>query len=136
MVVFSFLVVLIAARQMTWIDFIALGLAAGVPINTWLHPGGLFEEAVEWLRVWAEFVPTDANPKPRLKDKIRSKLGQLATCPFCLSHHTPWILLLLFFVPSLWLSSPWDVIFKLPIYSMAATQITLIVFHFVKDSDE
>lgn len=120
---------------MSWIDLVALGFAAGVPINAWLHPGGLFEELVEWIRVWSEFVPTDEKQTPTREDRIKEKIGQLLTCPFCLSHHTPWILILLCYFPSLWMSYPWDVIFKLPVYSMAATQITLIISYYMKDTD-
>ena len=119
-----------------WIDLVAIGLAAGVPINAWLHKGGIFEEWVEWLRVWAEFVPTDTKALPDKNDRIRERVGQLLTCFFCLSHYTPWILILLFYLPSLCFNAPWSVVIKLPIYAMAATRITLIVEHFMRKNDE
>jgi len=121
---------------MQWLDLLAIGLAAGVPINAWLHTGGIFEEWVEWLRVWAEFVPTDTKQLPDKHDEIRARVGQLLTCFFCLSHHVPWILILLFYLPSLCVAAPWSVMFKLPIYSLAATRITLIVEHFMRTKNE
>jgi len=53
--------------------------------------------------------------------------AKMLNCAFCLSHHTPWILALLFFFPALWLDDPWQWLLKLPIYSLAATRLGTII---------
>ena len=105
---------------MNFVDLLALALAAGVPINAWLHKDGLFEETREKLT-------TRLEPVPERPSRIRERLVQLITCRFCLSHHTPWILILLFYLPSFWFEDKWQVIIKLPIYSFAATRLSLLL---------
>jgi hypothetical protein len=116
------------------LDFIALILAVGAPINAWLHPGGILEELREYVAAWAEGSYEDRPPTWR--EIFRERIGALANCRFCLSYHVPWVLLLLCYVPSLWLHSPWDMLVKLPIYSLAATRVSMILWPLDPDIPE
>jgi len=61
-------------------------------------------------------------------------VAELLNCGFCLSHHTPWVLLLLCYLPSLFIVEPWAFLFKVPIYSLAATRISTILAAIVPQS--
>jgi hypothetical protein len=112
-------------------DLLALGLAAGVPVNAWLHKGGIFEEKREKLATWGD--PDSESPQAGSRvEQMRGLLAQLLTCRFCLSHHIPWILILLFYLPSLLLIEPWSIIVKLPIYSLAATRLSLLLGYWIR----
>lgn len=74
------------------------------------------------------------GPKPfwmRLFDLLPDRFCELLTCHYCLSHHTPWILLVLLMTPSVilrWLwDSPLSFLPMIPVYSLAATRIGNIV---------
>ena len=95
---------------MFWLDFVALVAATGAIVNAWLHPGGLFDDTRDWISVWAH-----------------PKVAQLFNCRLCLSYHAAFWLLVLFFIPSLWLSPPWDVVWFLPVYALAATRFSLLI---------
>ena len=125
---------------MTVLDFICLTLAAGAVVNAWFN-GSIF---AEW-RVFAneKAYPTEADdaadfsplaesppeePLPWLMQLasrfVPPLLFELLTCPFCFSHHTPWLLALVFFLPAYFLVTPWCIFLcKLPVYSLAATQL-------------
>jgi hypothetical protein len=112
-------------------DLFALGLAAGVPVNAWLHKGGIFEEKREKIGTWGD--PDSETESFNTKaERRRGLVAQLLICRFCLSHHTPWILILLFYLPSLWLVDPWSTIVKLPVYSLAATRLSLLLGYWIK----
>jgi hypothetical protein len=57
----------------------------------------------------------------------------MVTCKFCFSHHTPWILAAAFFLPALFLPTPWDFVLKIPVYSLAATRLGNIINAFTPD---
>jgi hypothetical protein len=63
--------------------------------------------------------------KMRLAERFVPRfVGEILTCAFCLSHHTPWIVGVVFFLPALLVPWPWLVfLLKLPAYSLAATRI-------------
>jgi len=64
--------------------------------------------------------------RPR-RDWFWAKLAWLVNCRVCLSYHAAFWLVVLFYVPSLWLSPPWDVVWYLPVYSLAATRVSLLI---------
>lgn len=103
---------------MTWLDFIALILATGTPINAWLYEESIVAGWREWIHAWGD---NDLEILSR-RDKIRMRVAELLTCRFCLSHWLPLILLVVFFLPSLFISAPWNTIIKFPVYSLAATR--------------
>lgn len=71
-----------------------------MPVSSWLTPG--------WLLDWVDM---------RVPDWVALPF----TCPFCLSYHIPWVLILLFLVPA-WLSPDWlGVLIRIPLWSLAAT---------------
>jgi len=74
----------------------------------------------------------DGEPLPlpmRVLDKLLPRfIAELFTCSFCFSHHTPYVLALLFFFPAQFVSAAWIVfLLKLPVYSLAATRLGTIV---------
>lgn len=71
-----------------------------VPVSPWLTP--------QWLLDWVD---------SRVPDWVALPFA----CSFCLSYHIPWILTLLFLVPA-WLSPLWlSILFRIPLWSLAAT---------------
>jgi hypothetical protein len=114
---------------MWWLDFAAVALAAGALVDAWLVERGLFEELLDKIAAWGTIQQADRQEDGRLRWSAwwRNKLAYGLHCAFCLSYHTAFWLLLLFYLPSLWLSPPWDVVCKLPIYSLAATRLSLII---------
>lgn len=143
---------------MTALDFIVLSLAAGALVHVWFR-GSIFTELRAYTEIRTELPPDDEllndMPAPAESDDRASvplwmRLGdrvlptfvcELLVCHFCLSHHTPYILALLFFLPSLFVTAPWAVfLFKLPVYSLAATRLgnilNAIVPSTVKYNDE
>lgn len=101
---------------MTWLDFIALSLAAGGVVDVWKN-GSIFALA---RAVAADAAETDAVQNRRT---VRGLLGELLSCEFCLSHHTPWLLAVLFLLPALVVTGPLAFLLKLPVYSLAATRL-------------
>lgn len=120
---------------MSWLDFIVLTLAAGAIVNVWFN-GSIFAEWRTFVSVMADEpeIPEEAtddlqgDPPPllmRVAGKCLPRIVfELFTCDFCLSHHTPWVLMLLFFFPALLVETEWlAFLLKLPVYSLAATQL-------------
>lgn len=123
---------------MNWFDFLILTLAASAVADAWFN-GSLFETWHAFLvsrREEATLPPADEETAPsdevveklplamRLADRVFPLwLSDLLSCPFCFSHHPPWILALGFYLPSLFLVEPWDTAVKLPLYALAATRL-------------
>lgn len=101
------------------LDFIALVLAADALTTAWFY-GSIFD-----------------NWRNKL-DKKGGFWAGLFSCPLCLSYHIPWLLLMPFLITSLFLSSPWDLVAKLPIYSIAITDLVhwLHEIRPIKDEEE
>ena len=95
---------------MCCLDFVAIVAATGAIVNAWLHPDGLFEDTRDWLSVRAPAI-----------------VAQLASCRLCLSYHVAFWLIVLLYLPSLWLMPPWSMIVKVPIYSLAATRLSILI---------
>ena len=139
---------------MTWLDFLALTLASGAVVHTWQH-GSIFadwrafiasddspatnqREAQETVaqanRQFADYTESQAASFPlskwqQLYDQYAPRwLSELLSCSYCLSHHVPWILALLFFFPLQFVDLPWVVfLLKLPVYSLAATRLMYLI---------
>lgn len=107
---------------MSWLDLFALILATGVPINAWLYEASILAGWREWLLAYAEGLSEEHQTRVPLRVRIVMLFAELMTCRFCMSHWVPWILLALFFVPSLFLEAPWQTLMKCPIYALAATR--------------
>lgn len=127
---------------MNGMDFIALCLAAGALINMWLHPTTPILSGIrEWLIAWGEIVrpddiSEDAPWRPSLWQRIRYVIADGVVCRFCLSHHTPWILLLTCYVGSLYSYWPWYIIWMLPVYSLAITHAVQIIHKMEKTLEQ
>lgn len=95
---------------MNVLDWIVLTLAAAGWVDCWFN-GEIFAGRRAYWQARADDPSVD-----------RDLCAELMTCPYCFSHHTPWILALLFFVPGLFLAEPWSILCKLPVYCLAATR--------------
>jgi len=125
---------------MTWLDFIALTLAASAVIDVWFN-GSIFADFVSFFQIKGDYPDDNAieiedddipeEPQPvwlRMADKITPRwTAELLSCPFCLSHHTPFWVAVLFFVPSVFMEDPWAILVKIPMYCLAATRLGNIV---------
>lgn len=122
---------------MVWLDFIALILATGAPINAWMEPDGLFAGWREWLIAWGDIDrPEDASPgwQPTRWQRVKNGIGKLAQCRFCQHYHVPY-LLLIFLGISLFLVPPWDTLVKFPIYSLAVTRTAYQLSRFCREEE-
>ena len=70
----------------------------------------------------------------RLFDWIPNWAVELVTCQFCFSHHMPWILLLACFVPAWYVAATYAWLWKIPVYSLAATRLGNILNAYAKTS--
>jgi hypothetical protein len=123
---------------MAWHDLMALVFATGTPINAWLYEESIVAVWREWIIAWGDH----DGEMPGWRDNLRYTLAELLSCRFCMSHWVPVILILMFYVPSLFVSEPWSIIVKLPIYSLAATRGALCLgiimrrlLHYSQDAD-
>jgi len=143
---------------MTWLDFLVLTLAASAVVDVWsngsifadwraffqdkadepLEPD--MSEQPEPFEGWPEGHPNaerpdeedEGEPLPfmmRVADRVVPRFGaELVSCMFCFSHHTPYVVALLFFLPSMFVEQPWLIfLLKVPAYSLAATRLGNIV---------
>lgn len=131
------------------LDLIVLLLAASVVVDVWRN-GSIFEQPRAYVEArvgGGGFEVPDAEeagePMPGDPYGVTEPqswcmwaadtfmpdwLCALLDCSYCLSFHTPWLLALLFYFPPLFLTSPWLVwLWKLPVYSLAATRVGNII---------
>jgi len=119
---------------MTWLDFIVMVLAAKAVHTVWFEgsifatPRAFFQDLDDELPE-DDDIPEEAEDDPlplwmRLVDKYCPRLlAELVSCPFCFSHHTPWMVMVTCFIPALFVETPWlAFLLKMPAYSLAATQ--------------
>lgn len=135
---------------MTWLDFLALTLAASGLVDVWKN-GSIFADWRAFMQDKADEPdqpPTtddaaepeeEGEPLPvlmRVADRVLpSILAELFSCSFCFSHHTPYILALVFFFPALFVSPDWVVwLLKLPVYSLAATRAGTFLNALISDA--
>ncbi len=118
---------------MSVLDFIVLTLAASAVVDVWFN-GSLFADWRAFFQSTADDVsdvsmpvPTGDNLSPlqRLADRwVPTWVAEMLGCSFCFSHHTPWILALVCFLPAALIPWYWlAFLFKLPAYSLAATRL-------------
>lgn len=121
---------------MDWLDFLVLTLAASAVVDVWFN-GSILAEALAYVQARTD-LPLDSEDSEGLAEPPADQPGrlqrladqclptvicQLLVCPFCLSHHTPWLLATACFVPGLFWDSPWALLCKLPVYCLAATRL-------------
>lgn len=119
---------------MTWFDFVVLVLAAQAVVDVWFN-GSIF------ANVFAQ-IQDKAYPPELLEDGSMTitdgpagfwyrytprLLAKLLSCWFCFSHHTPWVLIVLLYLPASYLAEPWRWIALVPFYSLAATRCGTII---------
>jgi hypothetical protein len=106
---------------MTLLDLLALALATNALVLAWLHEGGLFAECLLKIEAWGEYLPTDFEAGvPRWKPWLKHKIAFGLRCPFCLSYHVGFWLVLLCWVPGgLWM---------IPVYALAVTRLSIWFF--------
>lgn len=122
--------------MMNLLDFIVLTLAASAIVDVWFN-GSIFSDwrAVLQDKADGPVEPTEdtltvdgGEPLPLylgLIDRWTPRfIAELCSCDFCFSHHTPWIVGVVCFLPTLFITTPWLVfLLKLPAYSLAATRL-------------
>ena len=135
---------------MTWLDFFVLMLAASAVVDVWFN-GSLFADLRALMQ---DIAGTDGGDGPivpviapgedastdeddpasgstglpillGLADRLTPKfVAEILSCDFCFSYHAPWIVGMVFFLPALWVTTPWLVfLLKLPAYALAATRL-------------
>lgn len=127
---------------MTTLDFIALSLAAGDIVDVWFN-GSIFSAIRGYVQARADtpdapapedelVLPPPEDPTiteetsawTRFGDRfLPTLLAELLSCSYCFSRHTPFYLAVCFYVPSLFLPSPWSDLVKLPVYALAAARL-------------
>ena len=123
---------------MTWLDFIALILATGAPINAWLRDQGIFRGPREWLIAWGDLEGPEDDAEtwqPSRWQRCKALTAELVQCRFCLHYHIP-LWLLGFWALSLFLPPPWSMIARMPIYSLAATRLSYWLSRYTKEQEE
>jgi len=111
------------------LDLIALAFAAHALAYAWTKKDGLFWELLDRISAWGSYTPSDlVAGVPKRWPYIKHKISEGLQCRVCLSYHTAFWLGLIFFGPSFFCSAPIALLWKLPIYSLAATRIALWCF--------
>lgn len=100
----------------TFLDFLAVALAAGAIIEVW-HKGSLFETARAYSQALQDVTPYNT---------LKGKLLELVNCPFCKSYHAPFYLLLLLLAGSS-VGGIFDAGVRVVIYSLAATRLGNVI---------
>jgi hypothetical protein len=122
---------------MNIVDFVALVFAAGAVVDVWRN-GSLFDEGRAIMEATADrddedvtagwSLPSETEPAPWYWRVVPAPVAAMLNCAFCFSHHTPWVLALLFYFPALFVTAPWlAFLLKLPVYSLAATRLGTII---------
>ena len=118
---------------MSLLDLVAVVLATSATLDAWEN-GALFDSLRAYMRQRADGrIGPQPVPEgvvaiyPRwatwLDRWLPRFFAEAWSCMFCASYHAPAYLIALFYVPSLWLVAPWDTLWRLPIYSLAATRL-------------
>lgn len=104
---------------MNLIDFIALPLAVRALLDAWFWEDSILATARASSEIW--------------ENRFFRKL---ANCAFCISYHLPWVLMASCWAWSLFVETPWDVLLKSPIYSLAVTQLVRLLEDFTPGINE
>lgn len=70
----------------------------------------------------------------RLFDWVPDWAVELLTCRFCCSHHAPWVLLVLCYLPAWHGDATYAWLWKIPVYSLAATRLGNILNAYARTS--
>lgn len=138
---------------MTWLDFVALILAASAVVDVWFN-GSIFADWRSFFQDKADepdelpsepeaeqLDDVEGEPLPflmRVADRIVPRfIAELVSCWFCFSHHTPWVLAMVCFFPALFIEIEWLAwLFKLPVYSLAATRAGNLINAFAPEGSK
>lgn len=101
---------------MTLVDLLALALAAKAMLDAWFDEDSILADRRAVTQTWTRWF-----------------WRTLFNCRFCLSYWVPAFLLAVLYVASLFLSDPWVVVVKLPIYSLAATALVGLIDILVRE---
>lgn len=137
---------------MSFLDFLVMTLAGSAVVDVWFR-GSIFAplraliqlKQDEFVEDFDSSATVDENvdtqplgPFLQLVDRVLpSFFVELLACHFCLSHHTPYILALLFFLPTVIFPDGGDTFMflcKLPVYSLAATRCGNIINSFLPEN--
>lgn len=132
---------------MTLLDFLALALASHAWVDVWRN-GSIFDSLRAYMEARADADLYESNEQEdqepdgttprwmRLLNAICPRwFAELVSCSFCFSHHTPWVLAVSLYFPSLFVETPWDWLLKMPIYALACTRLGTIINAIVPDAD-
>jgi|JI9StandDraft_2_1071091.scaffolds.fasta_scaffold56376_4 hypothetical protein len=137
---------------MTWFDFVVLTFAASAIVDVWRNGSlfadwrGFFEsdddrcpdpvltpgepgivtnkDAIANMDLHAGVEVSRLPRLMQLADRwVPRFVGEILTCSFCFSHHTPWIVGVVCFFPAMFAPAWLAFLLKLPAYSLAATRI-------------
>ena len=120
---------------MNSLDFIALLFAAGAVVDVWRN-GSIFAKWRTYVRLrviaesdaqYQKLADTTCQILPWFWCRTPLIFIRLLDCTFCLLHHTPWALAVLFYLPALWVSAEIAWLFKLPVYSLAITRLNVLI---------
>jgi len=119
------------------VDFLALIFAHAAVVDVWRN-GSIFATGRAYMEAKA-----DADPEDDEDDGVETAfslwlliprpIAELLNCPYCLSHHTPWVLAVAFLFTATLVVEPWSFLLKLPVYSLAATRIGNIINEMVPE---
>ncbi len=117
---------------MSWLDFIALTLAASAIVDVWRN-GSLFADWRAFLEDFGDRTETSAVLESgeklpflmRLADSwLPNWVAAMLSCAFCFSYHAPWVVALVCLFPATLVPYDWlAFLLKLPVYALAATRL-------------
>jgi len=108
------------------LDFVMLFLAVGALVNAWMMQGGLFHATR--TRIWLRWGYPGLGEEPANKGEIlRWAFAKLLNCRICLTYHVSFWLIIIFWLPGLWLDPLWAKAWFIPVYALAATRLSLLI---------
>lgn len=109
------------------LDIATLALAINQVCDTWFN-GSIFAGARAYMEVWQDV------ESPRRVDRMRRFFANLLSCPFCLSHHVMFFLVVVCWLPALLAATPpWEIITMIPVYGLAALRLSLLLTEATSD---
>lgn len=127
---------------MTWLDFVCAALASHAIVDVWRN-GSIFADWRALMQAKADAPMEPLEPSDMSESQAADEplpwlqraawrctprwAAELLSCAFCFSHHTPWLLLALLWLPATLLGGTWELALKLPIYSLAATRLGTVL---------
>lgn len=109
--------------MLSLLDIPVLAAAAFAVTRAWFQ-GSVFAASREKLKLWRDG-----------ESRLRQFVGELASCPLCLSGQAVLALALVLLLPATLLEEPWATLFRLPLYAFAAWAIIPIAQAAPSDED-